>query len=111
MDAESAARFVPHFSHGRDSATHFVERRTHGSVQALSLVGEVNTPRRSTHECDAESLLEPPHRLTDSRVGNSQPIASRAESLRLSDRNEGRHPIELVCHWEENLTGVDVVGK
>src|SRR2546423_8771346 len=99
MDAEGTARFVPHLSHGRDSAPHFVECRTHGSVQALSCVCQVDTPRGSTHECNAESLLEPPHRLTDSRVGNSQPIASCAESLCLGDCNEGRHPIELVCHW------------
>src|SRR5438309_10547115 len=111
MDAERTARFVPHLSHGRDSAAHFVERGTHSSVQALSRVGEVNTPRSSTHERNAKSLLEPPDRLTDSRVGNSQPIASRAESLRLGDCDEGRHPIELVCHWQQNLTGLDTVGK
>src|SRR2546423_10580235 len=99
MDAEGAARSAPHLSHRRDSAAHFVERRTHRSVQALCGVGEVNTPRGSTHECNAESLFEPPHRLTDSRVGNSQPIASCAESLCLGDCNEGSHPIELVCHW------------
>src|SRR6266550_124724 len=99
MDAEGTARLVPHLSHGGDSATHFVERRTHGSVQALSRVGEVNTPGGSTHECDAESLLEPPYRLRDCRVCNSQPIASCAEALRLGDCNERRHAIELVCHW------------
>ena len=71
----------------------------------------MNAPCGSTHECNAESLLEPPDRLTDSRMGNSQPIASRAESLRLGDCDERRHAIEFVCHWEENLTGVDTVGK
>src|SRR5438034_7727992 len=111
MDAERTARFVPHLSDRRDSAAQFVERRAHGGVEALSRVGEVNTPRGSTHECDAESLLEPPHRLTDSRVRNSQPIASGAEPLRLGDCNERRHAIEFVCHWQENLTGLDTVGK
>ena len=111
MDAERTARFVPHLSNSRDSAAHFVECRAHGGVESLARVGEMNAPRGSTHECNAESLLEPPNRLTDSRVGNSQPIASRAESLRLGDCDERRHAIEFVCHWEENLTGVDTVGK
>src|SRR6266480_1535797 len=99
MDTERTARFVPHLSHRRDSAAHFVERRAHGGVEALSRIGEMNAPRGSTHECNAESLLEAPHRLTDSGVSNSQPIASRAEPLRLGDCDEGRHAIEFVCHW------------
>jgi hypothetical protein len=60
QEAKRSARLRTEFPCGSDSRSHFLERRAHGRVQALSGFRQSDTSRRALHERDSDALLEPP---------------------------------------------------
>jgi hypothetical protein len=58
----------------------------------------VHASRRALGERDTEALLESAQRLADRRTGHPESLARGAESLRLGDRDEHRHAIQVIGH-------------
>jgi hypothetical protein len=84
---------------------------TRRGIHALAGLREPHASRGALHERDAEPVFELAQRLAHRRAAHAEPLAGGAEASRFGDGDEHGHTVEVVGHWEADLTDASTFVK